>query len=86
MSRVLALLDGRVDAALQNKPQDIEAWQRQAALGSPEAQYELARMLTSGNPLSADNRAAVKWLRKAAEKEHAASQHMLGVLIAVLLA
>ena len=83
MSRVLALLDVRaMPQAEASAPHDVALWQREAASGSPEAQYELAKMLTSGNPISADNRAAVKWLRKAAEKEHAASQHMLGVLIA----
>ena len=80
---VLSLLDGR--AAVSPSAVDrahIDDWTRKAALGSPDAQFQLARILTSGEPLSADNRAAVKWLRKAAEKEHAASQHLLGVLIA----
>ena len=60
MSRVLALLDGKAVARPEpSTPQDIASWQREAASGSPEAQYELAKALTSGNPLSADNRAAV---------------------------
>ena len=83
ISNVLSLLDGKVVNRQENFGQStIEAWKRDAALGSPEAQYELAKSLTTGNPASSDNRAAVKWLRKAADKEHAASQHLLGVLIA----
>lgn len=48
----------------------------------PQAQYELARTLAQTAVISADNRAAVKWLRKAVEKEHTASQYLLGLLIA----
>ena len=81
---VLALLQGQVQTTASSVPDQntLEMWQREAAQGSPNAQYELAKMLTSGEPVSADNRAAVKWLKKAAEKQHAESQHMLGVLIA----
>ena len=81
---VLALLQGQVQTSGNALPDEktVAMWQREAAEGSPNAQYELAKMLTSGEPVSADNRAAVKWLKKAAEKQHAESQHMLGVLIA----
>ena len=77
---VLALLNGTAPVAPQEK--EITQWAREAAEGSPQAQYELARALASGATLSADNRTAVKWLKKAAEKEHLASRHLLGVLIA----
>lgn len=80
--RVLALLNGRV--APGQPPESItpDEWARQAALGSPEAQYALARYLTAAASSSADNRTAVKWLKKAAQKKHAASEHLLGVLTA----
>ncbi|MCF0254326.1 MAG: sel1 repeat family protein [Duodenibacillus sp.] len=79
---ILGLLEGRAQERPEPDAGRVSAWAREAALGSPDAQFELARALTSGQPLSADNRAAVKWLRKAAQQEHAASRHLLGVLIA----
>ena len=78
---VLALLNGTPPIAAPGE-KEIDQWAREAAQGSPQAQYELAKALATGATLSADNRTAVKWLKKAAEKEHLASQHLLGVLIA----
>lgn len=78
---VLALLRGDVTLARPEKTQ-VDLWTREAAQGSPQAQYELARTLAQTAVISADNRAAVKWLRKAVEKEHTASQYLLGLLIA----
>ena len=78
---VLALLNGTAPVAAPGA-KEIDQWAREAAEGSPQAQYELAKALATGATLSADNRTAVKWLKKAAEKEHLASQHLLGVLIA----
>ena len=78
---VLALLRGDVTLARPEKTQ-VDLWTLEAAQGSPQAQYELARTLAQTAVISADNRAAVKWLRKAVEKEHTASQYLLGLLIA----
>ena len=72
---VLALLRGDVTQARPEKTQ-VDLWTREAAQGSPQAQYELARTLAQTAVISADNRAAVKWLRKAVEKEHTASQYL----------
>lgn len=81
MDGVLALLQGQAPAA-SAVPQTVAQWQRQAASGSPQAQYELAKALTAQPKDSADNRAAVKWLRKASQQAHIESQHLLGVLVA----
>lgn len=80
VNSVLDMLNGK--AVSRQEPNKIEIWARQAAQGDAQAQYELAKALTSGNPLAEKNREAVKWLKKAAEKEHAQSEHLLGVLIA----
>ena len=74
---VLALLNGTAPVAAPGA-KEIDQWAREAAEGSPQAQYELAKALATGATLSADNRTAVKWLKKAAEKEHLASQHLWG--------
>lgn len=79
---VLDLLSGTVAAPARPSPELVDAWAKEAANGSPDAQYQLALALTQAGSLSADNRAAVKWLKKAVLKDHAASQHLLGVLIA----
>ncbi len=80
-SPVLDRLAGKValDAA---SSRTIDQRAREAALGNAQAQYELAKALTSGSPLASENREAVKWLKKAVEKEHAQSEHLLGILIA----
>ena len=77
---VLALLQGQVQTTASSVPDQntVEMWQREAAQGSPNAQYELAKMLTSGEPVSADNRAAVKWLKKAAEKQQKSNKRTGG--------
>ena len=78
---VLDMLEGKV-AATQATSLSIDDRAREAAQGNAQAQYELAKALTSGAPLAEKNREAVKWLRKAVEKEHAQSEHLLGILIA----
>ena len=78
---VLDMLEGKV-ATTQTSSLSIDDRAREAAQGNAQAQYELAKALTSGAPLAEKNREAVKWLRKAVEKEHAQSEHLLGILIA----
>ena len=80
-SPVLDRLVGKV--ALESPTnRTINQRAREAALGNAQAQYELAKALTSGSPLASENREAVKWLKKAVEKEHAQSEHLLAILIA----
>ncbi len=78
---VLDMLEGKV-ATTPKSSLSIDERAREAAQGNAQAQYELAKALTSGAPLAEKNREAVKWLRKAVEKEHAQSEHLLGILIA----
>ncbi len=80
-SPVLDRLVGRV-ALDAPTSRSIDQMARAAALGNAQAQYELAKALTSGSPLASENREAVKWLKKAVEKEHAQSEHLLAILIA----
>ncbi len=80
-SPVLDRLAGKVTPGAPSK-QSTNQMAREAALGNAQAQYELAKALTSGLPLASENREAVKWLKKAAEKEHAQSEHLLAILIA----
>ncbi len=78
------VLDRLVGKVAPNAPtnRSIDQMAREAALGNAQAQFELAKALTSGSPLASENREAVKWLKKAAEKEHAQSEHLLAILIA----
>lgn len=79
---VLDLLDGSPRAPGRPGAESLEEYARSAATGDPQAQYELARLLVSGKPLSIQNREAVKWLRKASARDHAASEALLGLLYA----
>ena len=75
---VLGLLGGVANTPPQPSKEAMQYYAREAAEGNPDAQYRLAKLLVEGQVLSTNNRAALKWLKKAVEKEHAASQHLLG--------
>ena len=79
---VLELLEGTPGASTRRSAEAIEDYARAAATGDTQAQYELAKLLVSRNTLSTENREAVKWLRKAAARDHAASEALLGLLYA----
>lgn len=79
---VLKLLEGTPGASTRRSAEAIEDYARAAAIGDTQAQYELAKLLVSRNTLSTENREAVKWLRKAAARDHAASEALLGLLYA----
>ena len=79
---VLDLLGGTPRKTLRSDTESLEAHARSAATGDPQAQYELAKLLLTGKPLSIQNREAAKWLRKASAREHAASEALLGLLYA----
>lgn len=79
---VLDLLDGSPKGGARADAESLEAHAKSAATGDPQAQYELARLLVSGKPLSIQNREAVKWLKKASARDHAASEALLGLLYA----
>ena len=55
-------------------------WETQARAGSPGAMVELAGMLTTGLGVPRDDKAAVEWLRKAADKGYADAWAELGEL------
>lgn len=55
-------------------------WETQARAGSPAAMVELAGMLTSGLGVTRDDKAAVDWLRKAADTGYADAWAELGEL------
>ena len=75
---VLGLLGGVANTPPQPSKEAMQYYAREAAEGNPDAQYRLAKLLVEGQVLSTNNRAALKWLKKAVEKDHAASQHLLG--------
>ena len=66
---VLGLLGGVVTPPPQPSKDTIDYYARSAAEGNPDAQYQLARLLVQGQGLSTNNRAALKWLKKAVEKD-----------------
>ena len=67
---VLGLLGGvAVSPPLASK-EAMQYYARSAAEGNPDAQYQLAKLLVEGQTLSTNNRAALKWLKKAVEKCH----------------
>lgn len=49
--------------------------------GDAEAQYQLARMYLTGEGVNRNPRLAVNWLANASQKQHAASQALLGDLL-----
>ncbi len=65
---VLGLLGGVAVSPPQASKEAMQYYARAAAEGNPDAQYQLAKLLVEGQTLSTNNRAALKWLKKAVEK------------------
>ena len=63
---VLGLLGGVAHTPPQASKETMDYFARAAAEGNPDAQYQLAKLLVEGQTLSTNNRAALKWLKKAA--------------------
>jgi TPR repeat protein len=65
--------------ALAANAGDFEDTKRKAEAGDAQAQFDLGRMLYSGqNGAPKDLTEAIKWVKKAAEQGHAVAQHILG--------
>lgn len=60
----------------------LEAWQPLAAAGDAQAQYQLARLYSSGLGVMRDVAQAAEWYRRAAEQGHPGAQYELGWLYA----
>jgi TPR repeat protein len=60
-------------------PYALQALQRAAEAGRPDAQIELARRHADGDGVPMSRRAAAHWLRLAAEQGHPLAQARLGI-------
>lgn len=75
---ILDLLGGQAPKPSTPSKETIDAFARGAASGDAQSQYNLAKLFYLAKGKASDNRAAVRWLKKAVEKNHVASLHLLG--------
>ena len=66
--------------ALGQDPDSITEIRRQAEQGDADAQGLLGFMYATGDGVSEDDAAAIRWFRLAAEQGHARAQRNLGVM------